>query len=62
MTETPNKIHHFMIMRIFDNGHAECLDLDDYQLVFDAYNKQVRINLSGEQSATVSNWNWRPAK
>ena len=24
-------------------------DIDDFQLVFDEYNKQIRINLSGEQ-------------
>lgn len=24
-------------------------DIDDFQLVFDEYNKQIRINLSGDQ-------------
>jgi hypothetical protein len=34
------------------------IDLDDFQVVFDSHNKQIRINLSGQQTDRLKDWGW----
>jgi hypothetical protein len=51
---------YFQLFRIngADGETANIVDLDDFQVIFDPYNSQIRINLSGAQRAQIEKW-WR---
>lgn len=48
----------YLLTRVDDDGNAQIIDLDDFQVVFDAEQKQVRANLSGEQVTRLKGWEW----
>jgi hypothetical protein len=51
---------YFQLFRIngVDGETANIVDLDDFQVIFDPYNSQIRINLSGEQREQIKKW-WK---
>ncbi len=38
------------------------MQFDGFQVVFDPYNKQIRINLTGEQVERLDIWGWLRAR
>lgn len=44
-----SEAHHFQLARVSDETDAaRIIEFDDFQVIFDFYNRQIRINLSGE--------------
>ncbi len=60
MKETTEDVD-FRLLREGSDGRGQSLQFDECQVVFDAYNKQVRINLTGEQVERLVGWGWRDA-
>jgi hypothetical protein len=40
------------------DGTGQSLQFDAFQVVFDGYNMQLRINLTGRQVECLSAWGW----
>jgi hypothetical protein len=34
------------------------IDFDDFQVIFDPHNKQIRINLTAQQAGRLAQWGW----
>jgi hypothetical protein len=59
MTILSGKNYHFLLLKIFeDDDTAQILDLDDGQVYFDPTDKQIRINLTGEQTNQLNRFGW----
>ncbi len=48
----------FRLLQELSDGQGRSLQFDGFQVIFDPYNKQVRINLTGEQAERLANWEW----
>jgi len=52
----------FRLLRENSDGTGMSLQFDAFQVVFDGYNRQLRINLTGWQVARLSAWGWESAR
>ncbi len=46
----------FWLTQAFFDGEGRAVEFDDFQVILDPYNKQIRINLSGEQVDRLLKW------
>jgi hypothetical protein len=48
----------FRLLREHSDGTGQSLQFDAFQVVFDGYNMQLRINLTRNQVERLSAWGW----